>query len=412
MYHCNLERWQSGRMRQSWKLLSVHADQGFKSLPLRHLHYYARMKHNKNTLNTIKIVFSFLSILFFFVVIIHADKFHKWGEPINVSTSFVQIWHDTTPGLDIELISMKDNGEDVWVLQYVVQPGDTLGKIAATFGTTVSHIQKINNIRSGHPIRPNQKLIITNEEKWFLYNVKEKTNIIVFANKYNLNAKDLMTLNYIQDETEILNPGQQLFINIDLEQAYKVGLKKRPIVKKIPKLTKVAYTPTIKKTSAKTNTKTSTSSTNSVTPTRSTHSKIIRQRVFKEPIKNRFYAGHCTWWAAIITPEIFPYTSEHVQVRPFGGNANQWYDNAARAWFSVWKTPRANSLVIYQHGSKRVNAGHVWRVIAYYPKKRQMIVRDMNWKGKFIFTDRWESIDNSNIKGYIYIPSTPRQPPK
>ncbi|NOZ45007.1 MAG: LysM peptidoglycan-binding domain-containing protein [bacterium] len=33
------------------------------------------------------------------------------------------------------------------VLQYVVQPGDTLGKIAATFGTTISHIQKINHLR-------------------------------------------------------------------------------------------------------------------------------------------------------------------------------------------------------------------------------------------------------------------------
>lgn len=354
----------------------------------------------------IKIVFSFLSILFFSVVIIHADKFHKWGEPVNVNSSFVQIWYNDTPGLDIELISMEENGEDVGVLQYIVQPGDTLGKIAATFGTTVSHIQKINNIRNWNPIRPNQKLIITNEEKWFLYNIKNKTNIVVFANKYDLNVKDLMTLNYIQDETEILNPGQALFINIDLEEAYKDWLKERPIIKVIPKVTTVTYKPTIKKPTS------SSSSSSKKTTKRRPRSKIIRQRVYKEPIKNRFYAGHCTWGAAIITPEIFPYADKTHQVRPFGGNANQRYDNAAKAWFSIGQTPRANSLIIYQHGSKRVNAGHVGRVIAYYPKKKQLIVRDMNYKGKFIFTDRWESINNSNIKWYIYIPSTPRQPPK
>gem|GEM_PF-4225683 len=33
------------------------------------------------------------------------------------------------------------------------------------FGTTVSHIQKINNLSSGDSIKPKQKLIITDEEK-------------------------------------------------------------------------------------------------------------------------------------------------------------------------------------------------------------------------------------------------------
>ncbi|NOZ45006.1 MAG: hypothetical protein GXP45_07900 [bacterium] len=66
------------------------------------------MVHN-NSKNIIKIVFSFLSILFFSVVIIHADKFHKGSEPINVSPAFVQIGHNKTPGLDIELISVDEN---------------------------------------------------------------------------------------------------------------------------------------------------------------------------------------------------------------------------------------------------------------------------------------------------------------
>jgi len=61
-------------------------------------------------------------------------------------------------------------------------------------------------------------LVITDEDVGFVYSIPEKTNIVVFANKYNLNLEDLMTLNYIQDETEILFPGQEIFINITNQQ--------------------------------------------------------------------------------------------------------------------------------------------------------------------------------------------------
>jgi hypothetical protein len=30
-------------------------------------------------------------------------------------------------------------------------------------------------------------------------------------------------------------------------------------------------------------------------------------------------------------PSIFPYVSENVQERPFGGNAVEWYENARKA---------------------------------------------------------------------------------
>ncbi|MBO4516270.1 hypothetical protein J5751_02300 [bacterium] len=45
---------------------------------------------------------------------------------------------------------------------------------------------------------------------------------MVFANKYSLNIEDLMTLNYIQDESEILQEGQEVFLPITLEKAYDV----------------------------------------------------------------------------------------------------------------------------------------------------------------------------------------------
>jgi len=78
-------------------------------------------------------------------------------------------------------------------------------------------------------------MLLTDEEKGFVYELPEKTNIVVFANKYNLNLEDLMTLNYIQDETEILFEGSEMFINITDDQAIAKGLMDPPppiIVKK------------------------------------------------------------------------------------------------------------------------------------------------------------------------------------
>ncbi len=45
-------------------------------------------------------------------------------------------------------------------LYYRVRGGDTLGKIAARFGTTVGALQRANNLRSAHVIRQGQQLLI------------------------------------------------------------------------------------------------------------------------------------------------------------------------------------------------------------------------------------------------------------
>ena len=78
--------------------------------------------------------------------------------------------------------------------------------------------------------------------------MKDKTNIVVFANQYNLNLQDLMTLNYISDQTELLSPGQEIFINISKEKAYDLALLEKPAPEIIPQST-ITYKPVINKAS-------------------------------------------------------------------------------------------------------------------------------------------------------------------
>jgi hypothetical protein len=94
-------------------------------------------------------------------------------------------------------------------------------KVAGVFGTTVSALKKDNNLKTDEVI-PGQVLKVLNQVDGIVYAVKEKTNVVVFANKYNLNIQDLMTLNYIQDESEIFSPGQEIFLNITTEKAYEL----------------------------------------------------------------------------------------------------------------------------------------------------------------------------------------------
>ncbi len=356
-----------------------------------------------------------MAILFgFILVMVYADKFQKGNEQVYVNTmAFAQTSNDDWALINLDMVSVEIGENNEWIINYIVQPWDTLSKIASSFGTTISHIQKTNNIRG--PIRPNQKLVITDENEWLLYTISEKENILVFANKYSLNLEDLMTLNYIQDETEVLQDGQELFIPIDLETAYDVGLLERPKPVYKPKTT-ITYKPTITKpTSSKSTSSSASYVVNTAASSSSTYSRssILSTWIFNKNISNRFYAGHCTWYMAATTPQMFPYTSETTQARPFGGNANQRYDNARNAWFSVGSKPVVWSIVVYNKWwASFSSAWHVAKVISYNVSAGTMIVEEMNGSKKFVVQRRTERVDNPNIRWYVYMPSTPWQPPQ
>jgi surface antigen len=301
--------------------------------------------------------------------------------------------------------------QNQWVIQYVVKAWDSLWKIASMFWTTVSQIKKTNNI-SNNPIRPWDKLLITDDDEWIIYELPEKTTVLVFANKYNLNKEDFMTINSIQDESEILQQGQELFLPITQERAYDIWLlikpepKPEPVKPKPPIASKPTPKPTPKppiasKPTPKPNTSTTVSNVIEQTPT--SNSKIwtiLSKRVFNKKISNSFAPWNCTRYVAAVTPSIFPYTDENTQTRPFGWNAKDWYANASKAGYSVGKTPRAWAIVVY--GTLRSPAGHVWIVDNYDAEAWEITVRDMNYAWKYIVTKRIESSTNPKIIWYIY----------
>ncbi len=338
-------------------------------------------------------------------MIANADLFDKWEEQLAIDSSFIQ-WDDgVDPEINLDNINVDVDANNNGIIQYTVQNWDTLLKIAGVFWTTVSSIQKENNLKKDS-LDAGQILKISNQVDGIIYTIQDKTNVVVFANKYNLNLQDLMTLNYVQDETELFTPGQDIFINITKERAYDLWLLQRPQPEVIPKST-ITYRPTINKSGKTTPSKiikktASLVSTDDDDETDAVNTKgtIISKWTYTKKIKNGFYAWYCTWYAAIISPNIFPYINETTQDRPFGGDAREWCGNAKAAGYKVGKKPAVGALIVYN--KVRSSAGHVGKVINYYPDDGKMIIRDMNYVAKFVVTERREDTDNSKISCYIY----------
>ncbi len=357
-----------------------------------------------NRVNYFKFVLSLFFIVFFIFVIANADLFENNPEQLTINSGFIQGDDGVSYDINLDNINIDVDTNNNGIIEYTVQTWDTLLKIAGVFWTTVSSIQKENNLKKD-AVEPGQVLKVSNQVDGILYTLKWKTNVVVFANKYNLNLQDLMTLNYVQDETEIFSPGQEIFINITKDKAYELWLLEKPKPEIIPKST-ITYRPTINKSGkviAKVTKKTSTIIASADDEGDGTDVKgtIISKRTYTKKISNGFYAWYCTWYAAIISPNIFPYINETTQDRPFGGDAKNWCANAKKAGFRVWQKPSVGALIVYAR-MKSSSAGHVGKVINYYPDDWKMIIRDMNFLGKFIVTERREDTNNSKISCYIY----------
>lgn len=356
-------------------------------------------------MNYFKFVLSLFFIVFFIFVIANANLFERGQEQLAINSSFIDSDDGLSYAINLDTIDVDIDTNNNGVIQYTVQEWDTLLKIAGVFWTTVSSIQKENNLKKD-VVEPGQVLKISEEVDGIFYTIKEKSNVLVFANAYNLNMQDLMTLNYVQDESEIFTPGQDIFLNITKEKAYDLGLLERPKPVVIPKST-VTYRPIINKSgkpstaAVKTNTTVTVNSADAEGDSmNTTKGTIISKWTYTKPIKNKFYAGYCTRYAAIISPNIFPYINETTQDRPFWGDAKDRCKNAKAAGFRVGNTPGVGALIVYS--KLRSSAGHVGKVINYYPEDGKMIIRDMNYLGKFIVTERRENTNNSKISCYIY----------
>jgi len=119
-------------------------------------------------------------------------------------------------------------------------------------------------------------------------------------------------------------------------------------------------------------------------------------------VENSFAKGYCTYGAARISPEFFPFIDEKVQQRTWWGNAVDRCKNAYDTGYTIWSTPKQWALIVYDAGGRFWSYGHVGKVLHYATNINKIIVRDMARVARSKMSDRWEDLSTANVKCYIY----------
>ncbi|MBC9783766.1 LysM peptidoglycan-binding domain-containing protein [Heliobacterium chlorum] len=101
-------------------------------------------------------------------------------------------------------------------LTYTVQPGDTLGKIARDYVTTVHNILLFNRIPDPDFISPGQTIIIPlSPPESILYTVRPGDSLYSISNRFGTGLSLTISINYLFPPY-IIYPGQQLVVNPSL----------------------------------------------------------------------------------------------------------------------------------------------------------------------------------------------------
>jgi len=129
---------------------------------------------------------------------------------------------------------------------------------------------------------------------------------------------------------------------------------------------------------------------------------IISIRNMDTEVENTFAKWYCTYGAARISPEFFPYIDEKTQQRTWWGNAVDRCKNASDTWYKIWSVPSQWALVVYDAGGKFWSYGHVGKVLHYDKSLKKIIVRDMARVARGTMSDRREDLTTAQVKCYIY----------
>ena len=126
--------------------------------------------------------------------------------------------------------------------------------------------------------------------------------------------------------------------------------------------------------------------------------------VWKVPttVFTSFTTGYCTYGAARISPEFFPYVDSTTQQRTWWGNAVDRCANAAATGYKIGNTPKVWSLIVYNGWGKFGPYGHVGKVMYYDRTLNKIIIRDMAWVNTFMMSDHRGDANDTSIECFIY----------
>ena len=217
------------------------------------------------------------------------------------------------------------------VLNYTVQPGETMESIAARFGITTDQIRWSNNLKTT-TVSAGQNLLIPTVPG-IVYTVKSGDTVESLAEKYKSNADQIITVNDLEKDPT-LTPNSLIIIPSGV----------------LPETERPEYV--------------------APAPAYSSSSASYSNYYASYASGNRYAYGWCTWYAWQWRHDNMP---GNYNLPSNMGNANTWASAAASAGFKVNRTPAYGA--VFQTSAGWL--GHVGVVIGVNADG-SVVISDMN----------------------------------
>jgi LysM repeat protein len=228
------------------------------------------------------------------------------------------------------------------VVSYIVQEGDTISSIAASFGITINTLLWANKLKETSIIRPGDELIIL-PISGVLHRVKNGETVGNIATKYKANTEKIIAFNDLPADGAI-QVGQKLII--------PDGQMPRPVSRSI----RIVKNYTVGPGSGK---------------------------------SRSFPYGQCTWYVA------------QKRVVPWSGHAKSWLTNARAYGYQIGTTPRVGAIVVLTEGGW---LGRLYGHVAYVESVNGswFTISEMNYTCYACKSVRTLKTNDPRIRGYIY----------
>lgn len=258
------------------------------------------------------------------------------------------IGDDTILPTSSPLTSLPSSSQDKEIINYLVQPGDTVSSIAASFEITADSIFWANNLNAWSLIKPGDNILIP-PVSGVIHKIQNGDTLAEIALKYKAKVDDIIAFNDLPIDG-ILKIGQMIIVP-DGEKPNQVA---RPVA---------------------------------------TKARITITGFINSGQSHSYPYGQCTWWVA--------------QKRPVAnwGNANTWISRAEADGYSVCRgkncEPRIGAIISLKVTSFLARRfGHV----AYVEnvENGQITFSEMNYLGWAKISTRTVPIGDWSILGYIY----------
>ena len=126
----------------------------------------------------------------------------------NLTSDFLKIGQELLIPVEDTKVEEKETDEPAGI-NYVVVKGDNLYTIANKYGVSVNDIKTLNNLKS-NSLQIGQVLKIPGTESYTTYKVKSGDSLWKIANQYGTTVNDLKRINNLSSTT--LRIGQELLI--------------------------------------------------------------------------------------------------------------------------------------------------------------------------------------------------------